>query len=289
MLNACSVYTDLAFHALAFIPPAQDASGVARASSIHRPAWIQAAREHFNPQSYWPFEEDAALLSRLCANPESALAVQQLPFLHADIPSFLKAARFDIHSLADGDVHMPSLLHEMRRAPREAIEILRADMALSARAFAREHAEHLGPFVDRFCVHNALDFDQIAQQLPAFSNVDIFVSATLGPHGRALNRSVVTGINLSPWVENDAQDTCFWGRVAHEISVIAALAKAPDASWAELERTALDAGEIAFFNSIVYNSYSNWRATIREDSLPKKPAGANLTTAVAQCLRAGRW
>lgn len=274
MLRAAPDHADLTFHALAFVPVRLDAPELVRAASLHRPAWIQLAPLHLPPEAVTPIARDAPLVGALAGTAEIALALQRLAFLHETIAAFRATARRALADLRPEDVARPLDLAEIQRVPQAPVEILRAALALSARAFSAAHAEVLLPFAERVLGELAPRWEALVAELPGLAAIDLRVSATLGPRGRLVDDVVLVGTETTPWSAGPVDTATPLALAAHEASVRAASAvlrrRSIPAPWALIERVALDGAALAYRGTTVEEPYARWRLALHEGALVQR-------------------
>lgn len=289
MLRAASDHADLTFHALAFVPPRIDAPGLVRAASLHRPAWIHLATERLPPEAVAPIAHDAPLIGTLTTTAEIAIALQRLAFLHDTIASFLATVRHALADLGPADVARPADLAEIQAVPAAPVEILRAALALSARAFEAAHIGGLRPFAAQVLDALTPRWEALVAQLPGLAALDLHVSATLGPRGRLVQDTVLVGTTTMPW--DGAPDIATpLALAAHEASVHAAGAvlrgRGIPAPWSLIERIALDGAALAYPGTVVEEPYAVWRLPLHEGGLaPRSAATEALASEVRRRLR----
>lgn len=291
VLRAAADHADLTFHALAFVPPRVDAPTLVRAASLHRPAWIRLATERLPPGAVTPIARDAPLVGALTTTAEIAIAIQRLAFLHGTIAAFLATARHALADLRPEDVSRPEDLAEIQAAPPAPVEIFRAALALSARAFSAAHTGLFHPFAERVIEALAPRWEALAAELPGLAAIDLHVSATLGPRGRLLEDTVLVGTETTPWDGGPIDTATPIALAAHEASVRAASVvlreRAVPAPWALIERVALDGAALAYRGTSVEQPYAAWRLALHEDDLAPRDAAIDaLARSVSRLLRA---
>jgi len=131
-------FADLAFHALAHLR-------VPGHTSIFDPRYVSWARGALPPEAVEPIEEDARLLQTLHGGEPRVEALHALPLLHGTIEGFLRTADRALDELEAGDVVDPTALDVLRSVDPSVVEILRADLALAAPAYARAWEERIRP------------------------------------------------------------------------------------------------------------------------------------------------
>ena len=291
MIRAAGPHADLVFHALAFVPPRRDAPPLVDAASLHRPAWIHLATERLPPGAVAPIAEDAPLVGALVTDGPIAIALQRFALLHPTIAAFLATARRALADLRPEDVARPADLAEIQAAPPAPVEIFRAALALAARAFAAAHAGALEPFAHRLIEALAPRWEALTAELPALASIDLRVSATLGPRGRLVEDTVIAGTATLPWDGGPLDTGTPLALAAHEASVRAAAAllreRALPASWALVERVALDGAARAYRGTAAEQPYTAWRLPLHEAALaPRDRTTCALAAEVARRLRA---
>lgn len=272
VLRTASDHADLTFHALAFVPPRIDAPALVRAASIHRPAWMRFAAEHLPPAAVVPIARDAPLLGALTRSDETALALQRFATLHDSTPLFLATVRRALAELDPSDVSRPADLRELQDLPQEPLEIFRAALGLAARAFAASHAAALRPFAERVLAALAPRWRALTLECPGVAPLRLLVSATLGPHGRLVDDTLLIGTRTLPDDSAPPDTDAPLALAAHEASVRAAglvlRARGAPAPWPRVERVALDAAERAYRSTGAYSAYTQWRTPLDLRGLP---------------------
>lgn len=292
MLRAAPDHADLVFHALAFVPPRLDAPALVRAASLHRPEWMRYAEAHLPPAAVAPIARDAALVGSLVSSGDIALALQHFITLHRSIAELLGSARAELVELGPGEVARPGDLAALKAAPQAPVEIFRGALALAGRAFAAAHTAQLRPFSERVIEELRPRLERLAAELPGTATREVWLSATLGPHGRLLDHAIAVGTRTLPHDEGPCDSDTPLALVAHEAAVRAA-AKAlarrgMAAPWALLERVALDAGAQAYRGASAEEAYEGWRRDLDMSALAPPGAMTNaLVTEAAIALRDG--
>lgn len=179
-------FADLAIHALAWVQT-EDASG------IRDPRYLRWVRDVLPREAWAAFDEDAAVVSALFARAEGRRALHALPRLHHSITAFLASASRPIEQLGERDVADAAVLRALRRMDRALVEIVRAGMALSARAYARARAQWVEPEVMRGCEAVAPWLAEAARVWPSFAQARVELAHALGPHGRGFGARIVVG------------------------------------------------------------------------------------------------
>lgn len=272
-MGRASLHADLVFHALAFVPAAAGAPAASRAASLFDPRWIAFARGTMEEEAFAPIAEDAGVLSGLLAPVEVAHGIGWLAELFDDVEPMRRCARRGLDELTEGDVASPVALFALRGLPAAAVEILRADLALMARAFEGAHARTLGPHRDRALAAMRAR----AAQLPGWlarALAPVELSATLGEHGRGFERAIVVGVAGRPGEEVDPDASLIWA--IHEVVVqrAAALAREGGASgWARVEAIALTAEEHLLRETPLRAAFEGWSARLDRSGLAPVDGG----------------
>lgn len=239
-MRETSSFTDLVFHALAFVPASPRASLASQAASLHWPAYIQLVQAELPRAAWQVLEEDAPLLSTLLEPVEVSHAIGLFAELHETVEQFLASATRELKDLGSQEVGSVAALDALRALPVAAVEIFRAGLALSAPAFIELRARVLVPFGAQ--VRRA-----ILERLSAMGSIfglpvgDVELSLTLGPRGRGFGTRTVVGIAGLP---NDVVDPDLSIVLAlHELTVhrAAALLRSVgrQAHWADVEAVAV--------------------------------------------------
>jgi hypothetical protein len=283
MLRAAPDLADLVFHALAFVPPRVDAPPLVRAASLHRPEWMRYAEEHLPPAAVVPIARDAPLVGALVTSGDVALALQHFVTLHRSIAEMLRTIRASLGELGPGDVTHPGDLAAITAAPPAPMEIFRAALGLAGRAFAAAHASGLHAFSVRGIEALRPRLMQLAAEVPGASTLEVWLSATLGPHGRLLDDAIVVGTRSLPHEDGAFDTDTPLAIVAHEAAVRAAgraLARRAMASpWALIERVALDCGAHVYRGTPAEHAYEGWRREVDTSGLAPRD---KVTSALAE-------
>jgi hypothetical protein len=124
------------------------------------------------------------------------------------VDAFLRSASRDLEVLTERDVDDAALLDALRRFARapdaggELVEILRADLALVARDYARRHVERVAPLA-RAAAGAVEPFLAEARALvPSLAAARVELALALGSRGRALGGWILVG-TPAPWNELD--------------------------------------------------------------------------------------
>ncbi len=260
---------ELAFHALAFVPPPPGGAPLARAASLHRPDYVAFARRHLPRGAVDPCAEDAALLARLMDDEGVATAASLLAILHADVAELRRCATRTLRELSDGDVSTPWARRALLRVAEAPIELLRVAMSLAERDFTRSYAATFGDLQTQLLAslqHAAAD---LVPTLGALVTADVHLSVPLGPHGRVLGRSIFVGSTSLPGDALDVETPLV--ATVHELSVQAAEGALRDrgapAPWAVAERVALLAAARVTRGSSVEAPYDAWAARLETSGL----------------------
>lgn len=230
-----SDFTDFVYHALAHLYPRD-------ASSTWEPAYLSWAARTLPCAALSPLTEHAALLTALYdSHIPNARLLHALPRLHDSIAHFLTSAARPLAALRPENVRDAHLLDALRKLDESLVELLRADLALAARAYREAHRTLIHPEIARACERTAPWLEEAQRALPSFRLARVELACALGPRGRALGSGrIVVGASL-PW---NAMDPA-WSAVQalHEHAVSEAYARGAGsfarAEWHALESLAL--------------------------------------------------
>lgn len=188
-------FADLVFHALAFVP----IRGPAR---IHDERYVRWARATLEPTAWEVLVEDAPAIVALHERDPRAVRVQVLPMVHRSIEGFLASARRELPELGDDDVDDPQALALLRSASAPLVDLLRADLALIARAYATARQTWTAA-AQHACdeVRALLGGARLAD--PDLAGAPIELAWALGTHGRALGPTLIAG-SPAPWNDTTA-------------------------------------------------------------------------------------
>ncbi len=197
-MRRASDLDDLVFHALAFVACAAAAPPASRAASLHWPAYVDWARAAL-PAPSWSFiAEDAPVLSAMLAPTPVAHAIALLAELHASVAELQRHAPRELAELGSAEVASPAVLDALLRLPREPVELLRADLALSAPAFAELQRAVLAPHACRLLEQVEGVMRDAGPRLSALDLSSVELSATLGLRGRGFSSRIVVGTGALP-------------------------------------------------------------------------------------------
>jgi hypothetical protein len=268
-VRAASIYADLVFHLLAFVPVGREAPALVRAASLYSERYQRWARVSLPLEAIEPCERDAAILGAMLSRPDVVTGIQLLAILHDDVDQALGTALSAIGELRDEDVASPWALSVLRRLPVEAVEIARIAVALAGPDFVDAHPKTLGRLTAA-----ALDgcgplIDACGPSIGALATADIRLSATLGEHGRGYGDTVIVGLHTLPPDDPDPVGPLVLA--LHELAVQAASkafeARGIEATWSRSERAALLAAARAASGSPLEAPYVAWRATLSTEGL----------------------
>jgi hypothetical protein len=184
--HAGSDFADLVYHALAWLTPPD-------ASSAHDPRYVQWVRATLPPAAWAPLAEDAPLLTALYAQREQNRVLHALPRLHDSIASFLASAHRPLESLDAHAVQDPALLRALLGLDRGLVEILRASMALTARAYREAHPDSIAPELAHACAAVMPWLEEGARVVPSFAAERVELVFALGARGRGLGERILVG------------------------------------------------------------------------------------------------
>lgn len=271
-MRVASVYTDLVFHLLAFVPVGRDAPPLARAASSFSEPYKRWARASLPAEAVDPCERDAELLGAMLARPEVATGIQLLAILHEDTTQAIQAALKSVRELTARDVASPWALSALQRLPPEPVEIARIALALAAPEFAEAHATTIAPLAQGALAEIHPLLEACKPSLGALASARLQLSAPLGEHGRGYGDGIIVGLHtLPPEPTRPAGPLVF---AVHEIAVQAASKALEErglqGTWALSERAALQAGEQAVAGSVLEAPYLAWRAGLDTSGLARE-------------------
>lgn len=223
--HLAGTFEALVLHAYAFVPVPARAPLLARAASLHAPAYVDWCARHLPREASEPLAEVATLLGQLAGKDAAFVHLQALAREPWEVPAFLEqvAAEETDLGLFEG--------------------LFRTSVALVADAFAESY-----PDVVRLAAAPGLaraeeSLRDAAQVVRALAHAEIHAVASLGPRGRLFGeRSMSLGIPV-PWSDQAATDTALLA--VHELAVDAATAVLGHHRWAEVERLAVDGARAA--------------------------------------------
>jgi hypothetical protein len=265
-LRAASAYADLVFHGLAFVPTAVTAPPASRAASLFWPAYVAWVKREMPREAWALLEEDAPVLAKLFEPTRVAHAIGWMAELHGSIDDFLRVASRPLLELGDDDVVSADALKALVALPPEPVEILRADLAIVARAFEPTHERSLCPHAER--ARSAV----VARARGLFEHLrlgDVELSPTLGLRGRGFPTRVVVGTWALPGEPIDPDPTLVYA--VHEIAVqrasdvLAAHGRA--GAWADVEAVALAVEEGLFHATPLQPAFDRWAEAIDRSGL----------------------
>ncbi len=236
LLRSATAYEELAFHALAHVPPSPTAWGRSLAASLHDPmylAWVQAA-------SSSPFIEDRVALMALQAS--GALDAQLLPLLHLELEDFTRSAPRRLAELGPEDVADQAILARLARPESPLVELLRCDMALCSRDFAELYARSIAPSMEAGISATRASLGSLAVRAPALGRFSLVLSGVLGRRGRGFagRRATLFAGAPMPWNDLGPEDTALL--LLHEAAVLLAdVGPDGEARHRKAERAAIEA------------------------------------------------
>lgn len=227
--HLAGAFEALVFHAYAFVPVPGRAPLLARAASLHAPAYVDWASRNLPADATQPLSEVATLLGQLAAKDAAFVQLQALAREPWEVQAFLEqqaAAEADL-GLFDG--------------------LFRTSLALAADAYAESYPgivrDASAPGLERAgeSVRDA------ARVVGALAHAEIHGVPSLGPCGRLFGEGAMSlGIPM-PWSDQAASETALLA--IHELAVGAASAVLGHHRWAEVERLAVDGAQAALRGS----------------------------------------
>ena len=223
-IEPTSSFADLAFHVLAHL-------AVPGHTSLHSSRYVAWARRELEAPAVDPIVEDVEVLAALHAKERRVESLHALPFLHERIEDMLASAPRPLEELGPDDVADAAVLRALRPVDTELVEILRADIALAARAYARAFETRIRPLLAHACDALRDPFAIACDLMPSLLTARIELAHPLGMRGRVLRDRIVVG---SPAEWNDVTPESAIVLAMHERAVSLA-----HGSWADVERHAL--------------------------------------------------
>lgn len=191
-VRASSAYEALAFHALAHLP-------LRPPRSLRDERYLAWSRASLPEAARVPLDQDAPAIAARIEADEAANAVQWLPRLHGSIEALLATAQHELSSRAIDPWSESMSLGALRARLGHGLEWLRADLLLSARAFAEMHG------VTRVEVESLEAVRGLLSVLPRTDvPTCVVLDRALGARGRAFPDVVFVGAP-APWNGLDAR------------------------------------------------------------------------------------
>lgn len=263
-MRRASDLDDLVFHALAYVPPAAQAPPASRAASLYWPAYVERARGLLPREACELFEQDAPLLSAMLAPTPVAHAIALLCELHPSIAELRRLAPRELRELLAEEVSAPWALEALRGLPLEPVELLRADLALAAPAFAEAHPAVLAPHAERVRAAVEAAGGELGPLWASLELGEVEVSATLGLRGRGFAARVVVGSAALPGEPVDPLPTL--ALALHERVVQRASAwlqrEGRDPAWQDVEAVALAVEQRLVAGTVVEPAHAAWLASL---------------------------
>lgn len=289
-MKPASIAAELVFHALAFVPVSPVAPAAARAASLAWPRYAAFAASEMPAEAVAPFVEDAPLLSRLFEQVEVSHGIFWLAELFDDLETLLAVAGAGIHEIDPARVRSPVALQALQALPIEPVEIMRADLALAAKAFGDAHALLLSPHSQKFL--EALS--ACLGETTTFAGRSVIEEArfatTLGPRGRGFPSQTFVGSSSLPGdapLDTDSPLVL----AAHEAAVHAASRALSSAgvhpTWSEVEPVALEAARDWLSATPLAAAHAAWSASLDRSGLAQlTPVLRAAAVQAASALRA---
>ena len=207
---------------------------------------------------------DTALLTRLWLAEPDYDVLHGLYDLHGDLEQCLAAAGRPLTALDADAVADPALLRSLQhRADKlPGIEILRADLALSAPGFALALQQHL-PALRRACDEIRPWLERLRALVPALAERRVELVHALGMHGRASPRRILVGAP-GGWCGCTAARQAVLA--AHEASTLAVQGDHCEVEWralSELARTLRDV------DPDLRGAHADWLASLELTALAR--------------------
>lgn len=223
-IEPTSSFANLAFHVLAHL-------AVPGHTSLFSPRYVAWARRELGPAAVDAIVEDAAVLAALHAAEPNVESLHALPFLHHRIDDMLATAARPLGALGPTDVADAAVLRALRSVDPKLVDILRADIALAGRAYARVFDDRIRPALARACDTVREPFALACELMPTLLTARIELAHPLGQRGRVLRDRIVVG---APAEWNDVTPETTIVLAMHERAVSLA-----EGDWATVERQAL--------------------------------------------------
>jgi hypothetical protein len=223
-IEPTSSFADLVFHVLSHL-------AVPGHTSLHAPRYVVWARRELDAGAVDPIAEDATVLSALHAAEPHVESLHALPFLHDRIDDMLASAARPLDELRPVDVADAAVLRALRSVDPKLVDILRADIALAGRAYARTFEARIRPLLVRACDALREPFAIACDLMPSLLTARIELAHPLGRRGRVIRDRIVVG---APSVWNDVTPESAIVLAMHERAVSLA-----QGEWATVERLAL--------------------------------------------------
>jgi hypothetical protein len=292
-----NAFAELAFAALAHLPPPSARAGsAAAAASMADPRWLAWAGAGALPA---PVREelgrDAATVAVLLADAgaEAVLSVHALPALHHDLESFETAGRDELASLEPGRVADAGVLRLLQGVPAAPLELLRCAMLLAAPAW-RTAWPAVRDELDAASAACESSFAAAGALSPRLAAQEVELAHALGFRGRAVAGRIWVGAPL-PWNDHGPDDAAMWA--LHEVAVVAAAAAGAQAGddsalqpqdaasrWRSDEAVAIRAVAELVAGTAVASAHARWLGRLSLHALPE-PSTSQVSRTVA-ALRA---
>jgi len=225
LLLAADPFAELAFAALAHLPPCGAQSGAggaaAAAASIADPRWVAWAGVGGLPGAVREaLSHDAPAVATLlaAAGVEAVLAVHALPALHRGLEAFEATGRDELAAVEAARVADAGVLGMLRQVPAAPLELLRCAMLLAAPAW-RSVWPALRDELQAACATCAASFAAVRALSPRVAAQHVELAHALGFRGRTVAGRLWVGAPLS-WNDHGPEDAALWA--LHEVAVVAA-------------------------------------------------------------------
>jgi len=276
VVRSASLYEEMAFFALSFVPLASSAGeGAAKAARISRPNWATTSASR-------PFEEDR---EALLAYSRGILSAQWLPRLFAekaDVRSLLRAtAKTPFEELGDKPGIEPLAYAAMRGSDSRLTELLLCDMALAATGFERE----VGPILEERKAARLPSVEaalvELGEIVPRLQSVEPTVAAMLGISGRVFSEPAGPAIYVGLADEEPSVASREAALLAvHELAVFLA-----EDVYVRAERAAIDAVSVLVRGTAFEADHERRLARFDLSMLPNAGACVGLAGRVVDALR----
>ncbi len=228
-VHLAGAFEALVFHAYAFVPVPGRAPLLARAASLHAPAYVAWAARSLPEDATRPLLEVATLLGQLATKDPVFVHLQALAREPWEVATFLAQ-----EAAADAD--------------RGLFEgLFRTSVALVADAYAEAYPSIVRDAAAPGLERAAASVRDAARVVGALARAEIHGAPSLGPYGRLFSEGAMSlGIPM-PWSDQAASETALLA--IHELAVGAATAVLGHHRWAEVERLAVDGARAALEGS----------------------------------------
>jgi hypothetical protein len=255
------MWWECVFHVLAFV----DTQSPGNIFNREYQTWCRTTL----PESAWRcLDDDGPVLSALPgAASTEAWALWLLPLCFNTLEDFLHDASRDVSAVDTSyvaDVQCHRAVTFLAQKHPVLVELLRADLALVGKVFARSFATEK----ERVCSEALRRCDPwIEEAQKLVSSLDwgsVRFSAALGRNGRSLMGNIVVGVP-SPWHEGTPEETVLYA--LHEHAVIEAakvlnecedVPKTSFETWHTTEKLALHALQEIVRNSALQSPHERW-------------------------------